>query len=349
MATSGARDRAVGGADSLRRPRARGRADPARGRCRRRNLACRPVLPAARRRLGGDGSRSSSTTSPRRPLEPRSGWATDEDHRAGAGPSGGRRSALGWRRTAEGQRMDRVRWGVLGAAKIAREWVCPGIHASDRGVVAAVASRTPGKAEALAGPYGARTHASYEALLDDPEIDAVYIPLPNDAHVEWTLKALDAGKHVLTEKPIALEAGEIDRLIAARDRSGQARRRGLHGHPPPAVAAHPRAGAGRRDRPARPGAERLHLHEPRPREHPQRRPRRRRGAARHRRLPDRHHPLRHRRRAGRGQPRRDRLGHGHRRDRAGDGGLPRTSTSTSTSRCGWRRARSWSSTARTPS
>jgi len=117
--------------------------------------------------------------------------------------------------------MGQVRWGVLGAAKIAREWVCPGIHTSDHGVVAAVASLTPGKAEALAAPYGARTHPSYEALLDDPEIDAVYIPLPNGAHVEWTLKALDAGKHVLTEKPIALAASEIDRLIAARDRAGK--------------------------------------------------------------------------------------------------------------------------------
>jgi predicted dehydrogenase len=117
--------------------------------------------------------------------------------------------------------MDQVRWGILGAAKIAREWVCPGIHTSDRGTVAAVASRTPGKAEALAAPYGARTHASYEALLDDPGIDAIYIPLPNGDHVEWTLKALDAGKHVLTEKPIALEAAEIDRLIAARDRAGK--------------------------------------------------------------------------------------------------------------------------------
>jgi predicted dehydrogenase len=117
--------------------------------------------------------------------------------------------------------MDQVRWGILSAAKIAREWVCPGIHTSDRGVVAAVASRTPGKAEALAAPYGARTHASYEALLADPEIDAVYIPLPNGDHVEWTLKALEAGKHVLTEKPIALKAEEIDQLIAARDRSGK--------------------------------------------------------------------------------------------------------------------------------
>ena len=117
--------------------------------------------------------------------------------------------------------MGQVRWGILSAAKIAREWVCRGIHTSDRGVVAAVASRTPRKAEALAAPYGARTHSSYEALLDDPGIDAVYIPLPNDAHVEWTLKTLDAGKHVLTEKPIALAAADIDRLIAARDRAGK--------------------------------------------------------------------------------------------------------------------------------
>jgi predicted dehydrogenase len=117
--------------------------------------------------------------------------------------------------------MDQVRWGILSAAKIAREWVCPGIHTSERGVVAAVASRTPGKGEALAAPYGARTHATYEALLDDPEVDAIYIPLPNHDHVEWTLKALDAGKHVLTEKPIALRAEEIDALIAARDRTGK--------------------------------------------------------------------------------------------------------------------------------
>lgn len=117
--------------------------------------------------------------------------------------------------------MEQVRWGILGAAKIAREWVCPGIHAGRRGTVAAVASLTPGKAEALAAPYGARTHGSYEALLADPEIDAVYIPLPNGMHVAWTLKALEAGKHVLTEKPIALRAEEIDQLIAARDRAGK--------------------------------------------------------------------------------------------------------------------------------
>jgi predicted dehydrogenase len=114
-----------------------------------------------------------------------------------------------------------VRWGILSAAKIAREWVAPAIHASARGRVSAVASLTPGKAEALAAPYDARTHASYEALLADPEIDAIYIPLPNGAHVEWTVKCLEAGKHVLCEKPIALKAEEIDTLIAARDRSGR--------------------------------------------------------------------------------------------------------------------------------
>jgi predicted dehydrogenase len=117
--------------------------------------------------------------------------------------------------------MQKVRWGILGAAKIAREWVCPGIQTSDRGVVAAVASRTPGKADVFAARYGARIHDSYEALLADQEIDAIYNPLPNSAHVEWTLKALEAGKHVLTEKPIALRAGEIDTLIAARDRAGR--------------------------------------------------------------------------------------------------------------------------------
>jgi predicted dehydrogenase len=117
--------------------------------------------------------------------------------------------------------MDRVRWGVLGAGKIAREWVAPALHSSERGDLIAVASRTPGKAEALAAPYGARTHASYEALLADTEVDAVYIPLPNGDHVEWTAKALEAGKHVLCEKPIALRAEEIDGLIALRDRTGR--------------------------------------------------------------------------------------------------------------------------------
>ncbi len=114
-----------------------------------------------------------------------------------------------------------VRWGILSAAKIAREFVAPGIHDSARGVISAIASRTPGKAEALAAPFGdVRIHSDYDALLADPDIDAIYIPLPNGDHVEWTLKCLEAGKHVLTEKPIALRADEIDGLIEARDRTG---------------------------------------------------------------------------------------------------------------------------------
>lgn len=116
---------------------------------------------------------------------------------------------------------DRVRWGVLGAARIAREWVVPAIHNSARAVLTAVASRDPARGLALAEPYGTvALHDSYDALLADPQVDAVYIPLPNGQHVEWTAKCLQAGKHVLCEKPIALRADEIDGLIALRDRTG---------------------------------------------------------------------------------------------------------------------------------
>jgi predicted dehydrogenase len=89
-------------------------------------------------------------------------------------------------------------------------------------VVAAISSREAGRAEAVAARFGiARSYGNYQALLDDPDIDAVYNPLPNHLHVEWTVKALDAGKHVLCEKPIALNAGEAQAILAARDRSGR--------------------------------------------------------------------------------------------------------------------------------
>ena len=117
--------------------------------------------------------------------------------------------------------MKPVRWGVLGAAKFARDQMAPAIHAARGAELTALATRDRRKADAfLAFCPALRLHDSYEALLADPEIEAVYIPLPHTLHVEWTLKALAAGKHVLVEKPVAMRAPEIDPLIAARDASG---------------------------------------------------------------------------------------------------------------------------------
>lgn len=117
---------------------------------------------------------------------------------------------------------DRVRWGILGAAKIAREFLAPAINMSTRGDVAAIASRSAGKADPFIEAYpGLRLFDDYDAMLADPEIDAIYVPLPNSQHVEWTRRCLEAGKHVLCEKPIALRADEIDGLIAARDKAGR--------------------------------------------------------------------------------------------------------------------------------
>ncbi|MGR3363340.1 MAG: Gfo/Idh/MocA family protein [Maritimibacter harenae] len=116
---------------------------------------------------------------------------------------------------------DDLRWGILGAAEFARKHMGPAIHAAAGNRLAALATSSPAKADpfrAMAGEIA--VFNSYEALLASDDIDAVYIPLPNHMHVEWTLKALEAGKHVLCEKPVAMEAAEIDRLIAARDDSG---------------------------------------------------------------------------------------------------------------------------------
>jgi predicted dehydrogenase len=116
--------------------------------------------------------------------------------------------------------MKPVKWGVLGAARFAREQMAPAIHAAEGAELAALATSDPAKAAGfLAFCPSLTVHPTYEALLADPAIDAVYIPLPNHMHVEWTLKCLAAGKHVLTEKPIALKAREIDQIIAARDRT----------------------------------------------------------------------------------------------------------------------------------
>lgn len=117
--------------------------------------------------------------------------------------------------------MRTIRWGVLGAAKFAREHMAPAIHAAEGAELVALATSDAAKAKGFqAFCPSLKLHESYDALLADPGIDAVYLPLPNHLHVEWTLRALAAGKHVLTEKPIALRADEIDQIIAARDASG---------------------------------------------------------------------------------------------------------------------------------
>lgn len=116
--------------------------------------------------------------------------------------------------------MKKLRWGVLSTAKIARTKVIPAIQASELGEVVAIASRNPGAAIQTASDLGIeRTHSSYEALLADPEIDAIYNPLPNHLHVPWSVKALDAGKHVLCEKPMGLDSADLNQLLAAAERN----------------------------------------------------------------------------------------------------------------------------------
>ncbi|MEP3276759.1 MAG: Gfo/Idh/MocA family oxidoreductase [Stappiaceae bacterium] len=113
-----------------------------------------------------------------------------------------------------------LRWGILSTAKIGVEHVIPAIQLADNGIITAIASRTEAKAEKLAERFSIpNTFGSYEAMLASDVIDAVYIPLPTSQHVEWAIKAADAGKHVLCEKPIALHADEINDIIAARDRN----------------------------------------------------------------------------------------------------------------------------------
>lgn len=120
-----------------------------------------------------------------------------------------------------GSFMKTVNWGILGAANFARQHMGPAIHAADRGRLAALATSSAEKAKPFeAFAPGLTVHDSYEALLADPGVDAVYVPLPNHLHVEWALKALEAGKPVLVEKPLGMKATDFDAVIAARDRTG---------------------------------------------------------------------------------------------------------------------------------
>jgi predicted dehydrogenase len=109
----------------------------------------------------------------------------------------------------------------LGTAKIAREKVIPPMQRAERCEIVAIASRDAGLARDVAGLFGIATaYGSYEELLADPDIDAVYNPLPNHLHVPWTIRAAEAGKHVLCEKPIGVNAAEALELIRVRDRTG---------------------------------------------------------------------------------------------------------------------------------
>lgn len=116
-----------------------------------------------------------------------------------------------------GSAIGKIRWGVLGYAKIARESVIPAILRAENAEFAALASRDAAKlAESrgrFAGEYS--SYVGYEELLRDPAIDAVYVPLPNSQHAEWTIRAMELGKHVLCEKPMALDAAECRRMIDA--------------------------------------------------------------------------------------------------------------------------------------
>jgi predicted dehydrogenase len=111
-----------------------------------------------------------------------------------------------------------VRWGILGCAGIAEKAFIPAVRKSREGLLAAIASRDEGRAVDWARRFGfERSHGSYQALVDDPSVDAVYNPLPNDLHAEWSIRALRAGKHVLCEKPMALNAAEVTAMIEAAE------------------------------------------------------------------------------------------------------------------------------------
>ena len=117
--------------------------------------------------------------------------------------------------------MRRLRWGVLSTASIGRVKVIPAIQNAPHCEVVAIASRDAGVAASVAESLGIpRAHGSYEALLADPEVEAVYIPLPNHLHAQWTIAAAKAGKHVLCEKPLALTPPDAERMIEVADREG---------------------------------------------------------------------------------------------------------------------------------
>ena len=114
-----------------------------------------------------------------------------------------------------------MKWGIVSTADINRK-VIPGAHASDKVELVAVASRDQARADAYAREWEIpRAYGTYEALLADPEVEAVYISLPNTMHAEWSIKALEAGKHVLCEKPFTRHPEEVDAAFDTAERTGR--------------------------------------------------------------------------------------------------------------------------------
>src|SRR6266478_8938974 len=115
----------------------------------------------------------------------------------------------------------KVRWGILSTARIGTAKVIPAMQRGEWSEVVAIASREPQKARQAAARLGIpKAYGSYEEMLDDPDIEAIYNPLPNHMHVPWSIRAAEAGKHVLCEKPLALNLAECRTLIEARERCG---------------------------------------------------------------------------------------------------------------------------------
>ncbi len=117
--------------------------------------------------------------------------------------------------------MEKIRWGILSTANIGRKAMIPALKSSDKAEVIAVASRDKKKADTFAAALDIpKAYDNYQALLDDPEIDAVYIPLPNHLHKKWVIQAAESGKHILCEKPLALDPQECEDMIFAADANG---------------------------------------------------------------------------------------------------------------------------------
>ncbi len=117
--------------------------------------------------------------------------------------------------------MTRLRWGILSTARIGLRRVIPAIQRSHSGAVVAIASRERERAAAVASRFGIpRAHGSYEELLADPQVEAIYNPLPNSLHADWSIRAAQAGKHVLCEKPLAANAGQAARMVEVCARAG---------------------------------------------------------------------------------------------------------------------------------